>query len=78
MTRTVRAVFEGPTVLRLDEPIEFPLHVPVDVTISVPAVAGGEASALLELAGTLQIDGPTDLSERWEEYLAAGEQERTR
>lgn len=77
MTRTVRGMLEEPTVLRLEEPIEFPLHVPVEVTIRESAQAGSEASTFLQLAQTLRIEGPTDFSERWEEYLSMDEQERS-
>lgn len=78
MTKVVRGVLQEPTVLRLDEPVELPLHVPVDVTISEPAVDGGAVSTFLALAETLRVDRPSDLSERWEEYLAEDEGERAR
>ncbi len=78
MTRAVRGVLEGPTVLRLYEPVELPLHVPVEVTISEPAAEDAPPSAFLALARTLRVDGPADLSERWEEYVAADEGERAR
>ncbi len=76
MTRTVRGVLEGPTVLRLDEPVELPLNVSVEVTIREPSPAEPPASTFLQLAQTLQVEGPADFSERWEEYVAADEQER--
>ncbi len=78
MTRTVRGVLEGPTVLRLEEPVELPLHVPVEVTIRESSPAERPASTFLQLAQTLQVEGPADFSERWEEYVAADEQERGR
>lgn len=62
MTRTVRGVLEGPTVLRLEEPVELPLHVPVEVTIRQPLPAERPASAFLQLAQTLRIEGPDDIS----------------
>jgi len=76
MTKVVRGVLEQPTVLRLDEPVELPLHVPVDVTISEPPPSGGAPSTFLTLAETLCVDGPTDFSERWEEHLARDDDER--
>lgn len=86
MSKTVRGVLEAPTLLRLDESVELPLHVPVDVTIAEPApkidAPNDEvpASSFIELAlsGKLQIDGPSDFSERWEEYIAEDERERNR
>lgn len=76
MTKTVRGVLEGPTVLRLEEPVELPLHVSVEVTIRELSPAEPPASTFLQLAQTLQVGGPADFSERWEEYMAAAEQER--
>ncbi len=78
MIRTIRGVLESPTVLRLDEPVGLPLHVPVEVTIRESSPAERQASTFLQLAQSLEIDGPTDFSERWEEYVAADEQERER
>ena len=78
MTRAVRGVLEGPTMLRLEEPVELPLHVPMEVTISEPTEDDTPPSAFLALARTLRVDGPADLSERWEEYVAADERERAR
>ena len=88
MTRIVRGVLEAPNVLRLDEAVELPLHVPVEVTITEPApepdLPTGEVpeSTFTALALALGTNGPTDLpadySERWKEYLAAEERERNR
>lgn len=78
MTRTVRGVLEGPTVLRLDEPVELPLHVSVEVTIREPSSDERPTSSFLQLAQTLQVEGPADFSERWEGYVATDEQERTK
>lgn len=75
MTRTVRGVLEGPTVLRLEEPVELPLHVTVEVTIREQAPDERPASTFLQFAQTLQVEGPADFSERWEEYVAAEEKE---
>jgi len=74
MIRTVRGVLERPTVLRLDEPVELPLNVSVEVTIRERSPAEPRASTFLQLAQTLQVEGPADFSERWEEYVAADEQ----
>lgn len=78
MTRTVRGVLEGPTVLRLEEPVELPLNVSVEVTIRQTPEEERRPSSFLELAQTLRVEGPADYSERWEEYVAADEQERAR
>ena len=88
MTHVVRGVLEAPNVLRLDEAVELPLYVPVEVAITEPVPAPdvpvGEVpeSTFIALALALGTDGPTNLpadySERWEEYLAAEERERNR
>lgn len=84
MTRTVRGVLEAPTLLRLDEAVELPLHVPVEVAITEPKQRSDAPdekvpeSTFLKLAETLQMDGPADFSERWEEYVAEDERERNR
>lgn len=78
MTRTVRGVLESPTMLRLEEPVELPLHVPVEVTIRELLSHERPASSFLQLAQTLQVEGPADFSERWEDYVATDEQERTK
>jgi hypothetical protein len=53
MTKTVRGVLEGPTVLRLEEPVELPLHVSVEVTIRELSPAEPPASTFLQIAQTL-------------------------
>lgn len=79
MTRVVRGVLEAPNVLRLDEPVELPLHVPVDVTITQPPTdTDRPASTFLTMAGSLTVDGPADFSERWEEYVADDDRDRNR
>ena len=80
MTKTVRGTLEAPTLLRLDEPIDVPLHVPVDVKVTMTDSASADPgpSTFLALAESLQIDGPADFSERWKEYIAEDEAERNR
>lgn len=78
MIRTVRGVLVGPTMLRLDEPLDLPLHVSVEVTIREPPQEERPASMFLQFANTLQVHGPADFSERWEEYVAADDRERAR
>jgi hypothetical protein len=78
MTKTVRAVLEEPTMLRLEEPVELPLHVPVEVTIREPLAGSSPAVSFLDVAETLQFDGPSDFSERWEEYLRVDEHDRNK
>jgi hypothetical protein len=76
MPKTVRGVLENPTLLRLDEPVELPLHVSVEVTIREVSLEERPASKFLQLMQTLQVEGEADFSERWEEYVLADEQER--
>lgn len=80
MIKAVRGVLEEPTMLRLEEPVELPLHVPVEVTISEPVLDDAPPSAFLALAGVLRVNDegePTDLSERWETYVAADDAKRS-
>ncbi|HXC25245.1 MAG TPA: hypothetical protein VNU46_04960 [Gemmatimonadaceae bacterium] len=76
MTKTVNAIFDEPTVLRLSEPAGFPLHVPVEVTIH--EIGEGVASTFLQLDKTVGETLPADFSERWKDYLAADAAERSR
>ncbi|HEX7243239.1 MAG TPA: hypothetical protein VF263_23340 [Longimicrobiaceae bacterium] len=63
-------------MLRLEQPVELPLHVSIEVTIREPLPAERPASTFLHLAQTLQVEGPADFSEGWEKYVTADEQER--
>ena len=73
MTKTLEAVFDG-EVLRPDEPLEILPNTRVRITLEVEGEEAkerleGEPYAFLRVASSLKLDGPSDFSERIEEYL---------
>lgn len=70
MTKTIHATFDG-EVLRPDEPLAIPANTRVLITITTgPQRARPEG--FLETAEGLQLEGPTDWSERLDDYLYGG------
>jgi predicted DNA-binding antitoxin AbrB/MazE fold protein len=67
MTRIVSATFDG-EVLRLDEPVDLEPNTRVRVTIETPEDTTSEAS-FLDVAASLNLEGPSDWSARLEDYL---------
>jgi hypothetical protein len=78
MTKTLRAVFEGTGVLRLQEPLDLPPNTSVQVTIETDLPALGAWGSALQFAEDAAVEGPTDWSERWEEYIAEDERSRSK
>lgn len=68
MTRTVNATFDG-NVLRTDEPVDLEPNTRVRVTIETLEPTTEEAVSLLDTAAGLNLEGPADWSERFEDYL---------
>jgi len=68
MTRTVNATFDG-DVLRTDEPVDLKPNTRVRVTIETVESPTEEPMSLLDIAASLNLEGPEDWSERFEEYL---------
>ena len=68
MTRTVNATFDG-DVLRTDEPVDLKPNTRVRVTIEIVESLTEEPMSLLDTAAALNLEGPEDWSERFEEYL---------
>jgi hypothetical protein len=69
MTRTVNATFDG-DVLRTDEPVDLEPNTRVRVTIeTVESAVDGEIVSVLDVAASLNLEGPPDWSERFEDYL---------
>jgi hypothetical protein len=67
--RSLEAVFDG-EVLRPKEPVELEPNTLVRITIEPLAPAGLKAGrSFLQTAQSLQLDGPSDWSERIDEYL---------
>lgn len=68
MTRTVNATFDG-DVLRTDEPVDLEPNTRVRVTIEAVESPAEETVSLLDIAAGLNLEGPADWSERFEDYL---------
>lgn len=68
MTRTVQAVFDG-EVLRPEEPLDLEPQTQVRVTIETIPNSRKNSRSFLDVAASLNLDGPPDWSEKFEEYL---------
>lgn len=68
MTTTVFATFDG-EVLRPEAPVTLEPNTRVRVTIETTVPAESKSSSFLRTAQALNLDGPSDWSERLEEYL---------
>ena len=68
MTRTVTATFDG-EVLRPDEPIGLEPNTKVRITIEASEPPAKKTLSFLDTAASLNLEGPADWSERFEEYL---------
>ena len=68
MTRTVQAVFDG-EVLRPQEPLDLEPQTRVQITIETILEPKGNSQSFLDVAAALNLDGPPDWSENFEQYL---------
>lgn len=68
MTKTLEATFDG-KVLHPDEPLELAPDTRVKITIETTDEPETEPISFLKTARTLNLEGPTDWSERFNEYL---------
>ena len=67
MSQTVEAVFDG-EVLRPTEPLQLEPNTRVLVTLEVQG-SQGEAKSFLQVARSLELEGPADWSTHTEDYL---------
>ena len=67
MTKTLEAVFDG-EVLRPNEPLELQPNTRVRITIET-TTSEAKPRSFLRTARALNLEGPSDWSERIEEYL---------
>lgn len=74
MTKIMNAIFDG-EVLRPDEPLELEPNTRVRITIETTERPVAKASSFLRTARSLNLEGPSDWSARFEEYLYARESE---
>jgi hypothetical protein len=69
MVRTVQATFDG-EVFRPDEPLPLKPNARVRLTIEDTPIDGkGQPFSFLDTAESLELEGPADWSERFEDYL---------
>jgi len=68
MSKTLEAVFDG-EVLRPDEPIELEPNTRVRLTIESVETPEKQPTSFLQTARSLNLEGPSDWSERLDEYL---------
>jgi predicted DNA-binding antitoxin AbrB/MazE fold protein len=68
MTKTLEATYDG-EVLRPDEPLELEPNTRVQITIETKDSRPSNGGSFLKTARSLNLDGPSDWSERFEEYL---------
>jgi hypothetical protein len=68
MTKTLEATFDG-EVLRLDEPLELEPNTRVRITIETRYKTKRKKRSFLQTAKSLNLQGPSDWSARFEDYL---------
>jgi hypothetical protein len=68
MTTTLNALYDG-QVLRLEEPIELAPNTRVRVTIETTKPLTKRKLSFLNTARSLKLQGPSDWSARFEDYL---------
>ena len=70
--KTLEAVFDG-EVLRPEEPVELEPNTRVRITIEAVAPTTAKARSFLRTAQSLHLEGPSDWSERIDDYLYGSE-----
>jgi predicted DNA-binding antitoxin AbrB/MazE fold protein len=75
MSQTVEAIFDG-EVLRPDEPIDLEPNTRVRVTIEPAEVTEKKGKSFLDVALSLKLEGPSDWSEKFDDYLYGEEARR--
>jgi len=68
MATTLTATFDG-TVLRLDEPLGLAPNTRVRIMLEPEGAAAAKSRSFLNTARSLELEGPSDWSERLEDYL---------
>jgi predicted DNA-binding antitoxin AbrB/MazE fold protein len=71
MSQTLDATFDG-SVFRPDQPIELEPNTRVRITIEPASAGQQESESFLQVALSLNLDGPADWSSRLDEYLYGG------
>lgn len=75
MSTTIRATFDG-EVFRPDEPLSLPANTTVTITFEADASGPrlGEPYSALRYLESLNLEGPADWSQNFDEYLYHGKQ----
>lgn len=68
MSQTLDATFDG-SVFRPDHPIELEPNTRVRITIEPATTSEGSSESFLQVARSLNLDGPPDWSSRLDDYL---------
>ena len=69
MTQTLKAIFDG-EVFRPKEPVKLPADTPVELTVqSAEAEKAPTRRSFLAGVAALNLRGPSDWSENFEDYL---------
>jgi predicted DNA-binding antitoxin AbrB/MazE fold protein len=68
MTKTLEATYDG-EVLRLQEPLDLEPQTRVRLTIETIHESPQHSRSFLDVAASLNLDGPADWSENFEQYL---------
>ncbi len=68
MSQTLDATFDG-SVFRPDRPIELEPNTRVRITIEAASPSAQKSESFLEVAQSLNLEGPHDWSSRLDEYL---------
>lgn len=68
MTKTLEATYDG-EVLRPDQPLELEPNTRVHITIETQDNHLRNGMSFLDTARSLNLEGPPDWSDRFEEYL---------
>ncbi|HID28387.1 MAG TPA: DUF104 domain-containing protein [Desulfobacterales bacterium] len=68
MVKTMHAIFDG-EVLRPQEPVELEPNTPVRITIETTEPSETKAGSFFRIARSLPLEGPSDWSARFEDYL---------
>lgn len=69
---TVTAIFDG-EVLRPDEPVDLEPNTRVRLTIEASESPPEKTLSFLDTAASLNLEGPSDWSARFEDYLYGGD-----
>jgi predicted DNA-binding antitoxin AbrB/MazE fold protein len=74
MIKTLNGTFDG-QVLRPDEPVDLEPNTRVRITIETTDAPEAKTRSFLRTARSLKLEGPSDWSDRFEDYLYGREKD---